>query len=105
MKREEVATMTTATATDLQDHPRGNQSPPPAMALRTYTALRLGSVGVIAVLAIAIIREYNSAGGCLQGSISAYYYTAVQSVFVGTLLSLGLVMIVLWGKSATEDGF
>lgn len=88
--------------------PTGGEPTPPAvpvMALRTYTALRLGSVGVIAVLAIAIIREYHSAGDCLQGSISAYYYTPVQSVFVGTLLALGLVMIVLWGKTAFEDGF
>jgi hypothetical protein len=104
-KGEEIAAMTAKIAEDLQEQPRTNQPAPPAMALRTYTALRLGSVGVIAVLAIAIIKEYNSAGNCLQGSISAYYYTAVQSVFVGTLLSLGLVMIVLWGKSATEDGF
>lgn len=93
-----MATTTTQTAT------RGKPDPP-VMALRTYTALRLGSVGVIAVLTIAIIREYNSASECLQGSISAYYYTPVQSVFVGTLLALGLVMIVLWGKTAFEDGF
>jgi hypothetical protein len=66
--------------------------------------LRLGAVGVIAVLAASIIREYSAAGDCLQGSISAYYYTPVQSVFVGALLALGLVMIVLWGKTSFEDG-
>lgn len=81
--------------------------PTPIMALRTYTALRLGSVGVIAVLAFAICREMrDAADGCrLQDSISAYYYTSVQSVFVGTLVTLGLVMIVLWGKTPFEDGF
>jgi hypothetical protein len=91
-----------------EQHPPGNsgvvQTTAPVMALRTYTALRLGSVGVIAVLTVAIIREYDTAGHCLQGSISAYYFTSVQSVFVGTLLTLGLVMIVLWGKTAFEDG-
>ena len=77
---------------------------PPSMARRTYLALRLSSVGVIAVLAASLFKEYNRAGGCLQGSISAYYYTNVQSVFVGTLVTLGLVMVVLWGKTPWEDG-
>jgi len=77
---------------------------PPTMALRTYLALRLSTVGVIAVLAASLIKEYSRAGDCLQGSISAYYYTTVQSVFVGALVTLGLVMIVLWGKTPWEDG-
>jgi len=76
----------------------------PVMALRTYTALRLGSVAVIAVLAISLWLEHRT-GNCWQTSISAYYYTGVQSVFVGTLITLGFVMIVLWGKTAFEDGF
>jgi hypothetical protein len=78
---------------------------PPPMALRTYRMLRLCSIGVIALLAISIILEYNRpVPNCLQSSISAYYFTGVQTVFVGTLLSLGLVMIVLWGKTSFEDG-
>jgi hypothetical protein len=77
---------------------------PPSMALRTYVALRLSSVGVIAVLAASLFKEYSRAGGCLQGSISAYYYTNVQSVFVGALITLGFVMIVLWGKTSWEEG-
>ncbi len=83
------------------------RKPPPVMALRTYTSLRLGSVAVIALLAIAIVWEifYGTIDNCLQGSISAYYYTPVQSVFVGTLLTLGLVMIVLWGRRPFEDAF
>ena len=80
--------------------------PPPVMALRTYTSLRLGSVAVIALLGIAILREvYHGPDACLQGSISAYYYTPVQTVFVGTVLALGFVMIVLWGRTTFEDGF
>lgn len=76
----------------------------PSIAVRTYTCLRLGAIGVIAVLAAAIVREYHGAGDCLQGSISAYYYTSVQSVFVGALVAMGVVMIVLWGKTSWEDG-
>lgn len=76
----------------------------PTMALRSYLCLRLSAVGVIAVLTASLIKEYSRAGDCLQGSISAYDYTTVQSVFVGTLVTLGLVMIVLWGKTPWEDG-
>jgi hypothetical protein len=77
---------------------------PPLMAQRTYQCLRLGAIGVIFILGISLAREYVVAGDCLNRSISAYYYTSVQTVFVGTLIALGLVMIVLWGKTATEDG-
>jgi hypothetical protein len=84
--------------------PTYDAPPAPQMALRTYMCLRLGAVGVIAVLAVSLVREYHAAGDCLQGSISAYYYTSVQSVFVGALTAMGLVMIVLWGKTPWEDG-
>lgn len=84
----------------------GPPEPPvvPLMARRTYMCLRLGAVGVIAILFASLIKEYNRAGHCLQGSISAFYYTPVQSVFVGALTAMGLVMIVLWGKTPWEDG-
>jgi hypothetical protein len=75
------------------------------MALRTYTCLRLGAIGVIFVLAVSILKEFFASDpDCLNRSISAYYYTSVQTVFVGTLIALGLVMIVLWGKTSVEDG-
>jgi hypothetical protein len=76
------------------------------MARRTYLFLRLSVVAVIAVLAISLIKDYYRPDpNCLQGSISAYYYTAVQSVFVGALVALGLVFIVLWGKTPGEDAW
>jgi hypothetical protein len=77
------------------------------MALATYTSLRLAAVGVIAALFISMYVEYR--GGdpayCLQKSISAFYYTPVQFVFVGALCAMGLVMITLWGKTAWEEGW
>jgi hypothetical protein len=91
-----------------EDAPNTGGAPsPPVMALRTYASLRLVSIAVIVLLAVAIWREvfHGTPNDCLQGSISAYYYTPVQSVFVGTLLALGFVMIVLWGKTTFEDGF
>ena len=88
--------------------PAGGRPPPPAkvpsMAVRTYAFLRLGVVAVIAVLAVSVAKQY-AAADCLQGSISAYYYLPVRSVFVGALVALGFALIALWGKTPFEDGF
>jgi hypothetical protein len=86
------------------DRRSANPGTPPVMELRTYTCLRLGAIGVIGILAISLAREYHAAGECLRESISAYYYSSVQSVLVGALVTLGFVMIVLWGKTAFENG-
>jgi hypothetical protein len=76
----------------------------PPVALRTYTALRLGVVAVIAALGVAVWREIvNTPNECVQRSLSAYYYTPVRPVFVGVLLIIGFVMIVMWGKTFVED--
>ncbi|WP_243057449.1 hypothetical protein [Nocardioides sp. SR21] len=75
----------------------------PAVALRTYRFLRLTVIGVIAMLAISILIEAQRTDWCLKGSISAYYYSPVRSVFVGALCAIGLVLIALWGKTAIED--
>src|SRR6478609_1032098 len=77
--------------------------PVPAVALRTYRFLRLTVVGVIAMLAISIFLEFHRTDWCLKGSISAYYYSPVRSVFVGVLCAIGLVLIALWGKTTVED--
>lgn len=83
--------------------PARTQPGAPVVALRTYRFLRLSVLGLLTLLAVSVLREYRAAGGCWQGSISAYYFTPVQSVFVGTLVALGVVMIVLWGKTVVED--
>jgi FtsH-binding integral membrane protein len=77
----------------------------PPVALRTYTALRISTIAVILGLGIAVATEVGNADGCVQRSISAYYYTPVRSVFVGALVTIGIVMIVLWGKTPWEDAF
>lgn len=77
---------------------------PPTMALRTYRFLRFGVVLVIVLLTVSILKEtFKSDPDCLQGSISAYFYTPVQSVFVGALTVLGFTMVALWGKTWVED--
>lgn len=76
----------------------------PPVALRTYAALRLGVVAVIAALGVAVWREIvNTPNVCVQRSLSAYYYTPVRPIFVGVLLIIGFVMIVMWGKTFVED--
>jgi hypothetical protein len=77
---------------------------PPPVALRTYTAIRMGVVVVIASLGWAVYREIaNAPGHCVQRSLSAYYYTPVRPVFVGALLVIGFVMAVMWGMTFVED--
>lgn len=76
----------------------------PPLALRTYLAIRIGVVAVIIALAYAVSREISdSSTGCVQRSLSAYYYTPVRPVFVGTLLVIGFAMIVMWGRTWLED--
>ena len=55
-------------------------------AVKTYRYLRLAIVVVVAALMAAVLIERLHAAGCWQGSISAYYYTPVHSMFIGALL-------------------
>ncbi len=76
----------------------------PPVALRTYTAIRMGVVVVIVALAFAVWREIvNDPEGCVQRSLSAYYYTPVRPVFAGALIVIGFSMAVMWGKTFLED--
>ncbi|NEA32684.1 hypothetical protein [Streptomyces sp. SID13031] len=72
---------------------------------RTYNYLRLSVVAVIVALGVALVIEWFSADWCFQKSISAYYYTPVQLVFVGALVAIGVCMVALWGRNAAEDAF
>lgn len=78
---------------------------PPQVAIKTYRYLRLGMVAVLAALAVSVVVEMVSSSGCVQRSISAYYYTPARSVFVGALIALGLAMITLLGNTPVEDAF
>jgi hypothetical protein len=72
--------------------------------LKTYRYLRLAMVMLIFLLATSIVIEWWDTGrACWQTSISAYYYTPVQAIFVSTLVSIGVCMIVLKGNSEAED--
>jgi hypothetical protein len=71
---------------------------------RTYNYLRLAMIAVLLLLAAAVLREhFKTASDCWQGSISAYYYTPVHAVFIGSLVTVGACMIVLKGATTWKD--
>lgn len=73
-------------------------------AIKTYRYLRIAMIAVIVMLLIAVVVEQvNTRSGCWQGSLSAYYYTPVQSIFVGALITIGVCMIALRGTTDRDD--
>lgn len=79
--------------------------PDPALgAVKTYRYLRLALVAIVVLLFSAVALEWWDTGRrCLQGSISAYFHTPVQSVFVGVLVTMGVCLVALKGNSEAED--
>ena len=72
---------------------------------RTYNYLRLSLIAVVGGLFVALGVEWLESSGCFQTSVSAYYYTPVQAVFVGALVALGVGMVAMYGRDAVEDAF
>lgn len=77
-------------------------SPDQLKAIKTWRYLRVAMVGLAVGLGICVLYERTQAD-CLLGSISAYYYTPVQSMFVGALLAMGVSLICLKGNTDLED--
>ncbi|GAB3768788.1 FtsH-binding integral membrane protein [Nocardioides ginsengisegetis] len=72
--------------------------------VKTYRYLRLGMVLMILFLAAAVVIAWAKVDfACLQTSVSAYYYTPAQGVLVGSLVAIGVGMVVLKGDSDLED--
>jgi hypothetical protein len=69
---------------------------------RSYRYLRLAMVGLLLCVAIAVLIQSGHQHWHLLGSVSAYYYTPAQAVFVGGLIGLGACMIALKGKTAED---
>ena len=73
-------------------------------ARRTYRYVRLGMIGAVVLIGMAVLIEHQDApGGCWQTSISAYYYTPARAIFVGALMAIGLSLIVIKGSTWQED--
>jgi hypothetical protein len=71
-------------------------------ATKTYQYLRIGMVGIVALLVVSIAIEHWQAG-CFQHSVSAYYFTPVRTIFVGALMAIGAALIFISGRTLAED--
>lgn len=72
--------------------------------VKTYTYLRTAIVGLLVALGVAVFYQ-TGRQGFLLASVSAYYYTAAQAIFVGALIGLGVCMVALKGTTDVEDVF
>jgi hypothetical protein len=68
----------------------------------SYRFLRVGLVGAVLTLAVAIVLERLGVD-CWQPSVSGYFYTPVRTIFVGALGAAGLGLVVIAGRTIWED--
>lgn len=72
--------------------------------VKTYRYLRIGVLLLAVFLGASLVIEIASGTSLWLDSISAYYYTSVRSVFVGTLVAMGVCLVALKGRDeAGED--
>lgn len=76
----------------------------PINSIKTYRYLRLATPCLVLLLFTAIGIEWWAVGrACLQQSLSSYYYTPAQGVFVGALVAIGAALVVIKGNTEAED--
>ena len=72
--------------------------------LGTYRYLRIAMPLLLLMLMTSVVIQiYASNPDCWQLSVSAYYYTAARAVFVGSLIAIGVCLIVYRGNTDAED--
>ena len=77
---------------------------PGGYSIKTYRYLRMAMIAMIVLLGASLVIEWSKTDPhCLQNSISAYYYTPVRAIFVGSLITIGVCMVVLKGNTEPED--
>ena len=77
---------------------------PAEYAVKTWRYLRLAMVLLVVGLSVAVAVEHRAVRrACMQGSISAYYYTPVRAFFVSALLAIGVCLVALRARRDTED--
>jgi len=72
---------------------------------KTYTFLRMALVALLLSLGVAVIWQTYRQGWHILDSVSAYYYTPAQPIFVGALIGLCACMIALRGENTPEEVF
>ena len=71
--------------------------------VQSYRYLRTAMVGLLVALGAAVFYQAWRQGFHLLSSVSAYYYTPAQAIFVGALIGLSACMIALRGTTDFED--
>jgi hypothetical protein len=94
------ASSSAASSATTKSFPQGHD----LASVKTYRYLRLGMLAAVAALSYSILEErYASSVHCFIGSISGYYYSPVHSVFIGVMVSIGLALVVIKGRTVIED--
>jgi hypothetical protein len=69
---------------------------------KTHSYLRTAMAALLITIGVAVLHQTWQQGELL-GSVSGYYYTPAQAVFVGGLMALGVAMIALRGTNSVEE--
>src|SRR3954466_5335692 len=70
---------------------------------KTYLYLRVGLVALAVFLGASLVIELVAGDTPWLGAISAYYYTPVRGVFVGTLTAMGVCLIAIKGRDRPRE--
>lgn len=71
--------------------------------VKSYSYLRTAMVGLLIGIGVAVLYQTWRQDWTLLSSVSAYYYTPAQAIFVGALIGLGACMIALKGTTLAEE--
>lgn len=72
-------------------------------AVKSYLYLRVGVLSLALFLGASLVIELAFGDTGWLGSISAYYYTPVRSVFVGSLVAMGVCLVAIKGRDARGE--
>ncbi|RZU54446.1 hypothetical protein EV385_6397 [Krasilnikovia cinnamomea] len=73
--------------------------------MKSYRYLRSALVGLLLCLGVAVFFQTAKQGLHPLASVSAYYYTPAQAIFVGALIGMAVCMIALQGTTGVEEMF
>lgn len=69
--------------------------------MTTYRYVRVGLVALVVFLLVSLVLTWTQS--CLQGSISAFFYTRTHGVFIAALCAMGVCLIAYQGSRLGED--
>jgi len=72
-------------------------------AITTYRYVRVSIVAVVMLLFVALLVQIAADSWAIAPSISAYYYSPVRSVFVGSLVAAAFLLVAVRGRAGIED--